>query len=111
MRRHAFEAEGGLNIGQRAEVEHAAKTFGMPGHRRVDIVEQAFAHHKGFAGAAFFAGTAVEAQCAALAVFRPPGFDGESGGQTGGAEQIVSAAVAVAVFHQRLWRGAPRSLA
>ncbi len=111
MRRHAFEVKRRLNIGEGAEVKHAAKAFRVPGHGSIDIIKQPLAHHKGFTRAALLARAAVKAQRAASALFCPPGFDGESGGQAGGTEQVMAAAVTVAVFHQRLRRGAARLLA
>ncbi len=111
VRRHPFKVECRLDIGERAEVEQAAETFGMPGDGGVDIVEQPLAHHKGFAGSALFAGTAVETHRAAPAVLRHPRFQRERRRQSGGAEQVMAAAVAVAVLFQRLRPRAARPLA
>lgn len=67
----------------------------MPGQRRIDIIKQPFAHHKGFSRTAFLAGTTVEAQSAAVAVLLQPAFGGDRRGECRGAEQIVPTAVAV----------------
>lgn len=63
--------------------------------RRIDIIKQPFAHHKGFSRTAFLAGTTVEAQSAAVAVLLQPAFGGDRRGECRGAEQIVPTAVAV----------------
>ncbi len=107
----AFEVKRRLNVGQRTGVEHAAEAFRVPGEGGVDVVEQAFAHHKGFAGAPLFARAAVEAQGAGQPVLLHPRLGGEGARQRRGAQQIVAAAMAVAVFHQRLRRGATGPLA
>ncbi len=60
----------------------------MPGQRRIDIIKQPFAHHKGFSRTAFLAGTTVEAQSAAVAVLLQPAFGGDRRGECRGAEQM-----------------------
>lgn len=84
-----------LNVGEGAGAEHPGPDFRMPGQRRIDIIKQPFAHHKGFSRTAFLAGTTVEAQSAAVAVLLQPAFGGDRRGECRGAEQIVPTAVAV----------------
>ena len=67
----------------------------MPGQRRIDIIKQPFAHHKGFSRSAFLAGTTIEAQRARAAMLLQPGFGGDRRGECRRTEQIVPAAVAV----------------
>ncbi|MNZ85642.1 hypothetical protein D3C78_1044410 [compost metagenome] len=46
----------------------------MPGQRRVDIIEQAGAHHEGLAGTTFFARATVITHCAGKMIgFQMPG--------------------------------------
>ncbi len=91
----AAEPPGGLNVGQRAGAEHTGVGFRVPGQRGVHIVKQSFAHHKRFAGTAFFTRTAVETNRPTTAVLRQPAPAGNGGGQRRGAQQIVTTAVAV----------------
>jgi hypothetical protein len=53
----------------------------MPGQGGIDVIKQPFAHHEGFARAAFLAGTAVEAQRAGAAVLLQPVPGGDRGGE------------------------------
>ncbi|MNI28018.1 hypothetical protein D3C73_817810 [compost metagenome] len=111
MSSDTLELKRRLNVGQSAGIEHAAEAFRMPGEGGIHVIEQAFTHHKGFAGAAFFTRAAVETHGAGQALLLHPGLHRECPRQRGGAQQIVAAAVAVAVFHQRLRSGAAGLLA
>ncbi|MOA31428.1 hypothetical protein D3C78_1525850 [compost metagenome] len=106
MRGDPLELKRRLNIGQGAGIEHAAEAFGVPGECGVDVIEQPFAYHKGFAGTALFARAAVETHGAGQVLLLHPGFDREGSRQCGGAQQVVTTAVPVPVFDQRLRRGA-----
>lgn len=73
----------------------------MPGEGRIDVIKQPFAHHKGFARAAFFPRATVEAQGACAAVLLQPFFSGHRRGESRRPEQIVPAAVTVAPRRRR----------
>ncbi|MNY29353.1 hypothetical protein D3C86_1633890 [compost metagenome] len=92
----------GLNIRQRTDVKHPGERFRMPGHGGIDIVKQPLAHHKGFAGTAFFARATVKTHRPATAVLFHPGLNRHCARQRGGAEQVMSAAVAVLAWRVRL---------
>ena len=64
---------------------------------RVDVLEQAGAHHVDFAGAALFGRGAVKAHCAGEMMAGQVIFDGDGGERPAGAQQIVAAAVAGSV--------------
>ncbi|SPX66711.1 Uncharacterised protein [Leclercia adecarboxylata] len=67
----------------------------MPGDGGVHVVEQPFADHKGFTRAALFTGAAIKAHRAAAAVLLQPALHRHGTRQGGGAEQVMTAAVAV----------------
>ena len=72
--RHAVKTPGCLNIRQRADVKHPGEGFRVPGDGGIDVIKQTFAHHKGFPGATFLAGTAIKTHRSAAAVLLQPAF-------------------------------------
>ncbi|MNZ96665.1 hypothetical protein D3C78_1158700 [compost metagenome] len=110
MRCGAVKAPGSLNICERTDVKHSGKCLRMPGYRSVHIVKQSLAHHKGFAGTAFFTGTAVKTHGSTAAVLRQPLFYRDGACQRGGAQEIMPATMTVSTGAIGLLRGAMRVL-
>ena len=111
MRGAAGEDEIGAGVGERGRHHHFPETMGMPGQCDVGIVERACAHHEGFCRAAFFRRTAVIAHASGHFMSRQPILDRRGRKQCGRAEQVVAAAMAVAVRFDRPRLGDPGLLA
>jgi hypothetical protein len=80
----------------------ASEVSGLAVERDVDVAEQAGAHHVHLAGAPFFGGRTVDAQRPGTAARRQPLLHRDGRRGRGGAEEMMSAAVAGPQLDQRL---------
>ena len=105
MGRHALKFVDKLHTGGIGAGGHLVGVTGVPGDGGIQVLEETVPGHEGLSGASFLSGAAIEDHGA----MELPGFDcildGNGGTQAGGAQQIVPAALAAAVFHQRLLFG------
>ena len=83
----------------------------MPGKGDVNAVENAGFGHKRFSGAAFFCGASKEDHRSRLPGSFQIFLNGDRGSQASGSEQVMTAAVAVSAFDDRLFLRDPRLLA
>ena len=105
MGRHALKFVDKLHAGGVGAGGHLVGVPRVPGDGGIQVLEEAVPGHEGLSGASFLSGAAIEDHGA----MELPGFyrilDGDGGTQAGGAQQIVPAALAAAVFHQGLLFG------